>query len=326
MNGIRAALPRWSTCAASVATCVTLLLLYSRRRPRRQRDHRRRIDDLTLKGGQPGTVFRSLTVEGENRIRIEIARPKLHLDLDPRSAPGLNPGSILGAIERERPGLLAAFHAQVASEASPYTARPWLDGFATGPVARFHPDVNDVDRWRLVVADSRGREVATFDGKGRPRDEIVWDGRAADGSMALPGLTYTYVFEAQDRAGNRRNFVGEGFSVPAYRRSGEAGVWFVFSGVSAGLSGLKADARGHRTPAPPMLKEVASRIHQSTPKGTPVRVRVVARRYEQGDALAQNVAGSLAPLLMTEPARIVQTVDVEPDAPAGGVVIISTES
>ena len=29
-------------------------------------------------------------------------------------------------------------------------------------------------------------------------------------------------------------------------------------------------------------------------------------------ASAQNVAGSLVPLLMTEPARIVQTVDVEP--------------
>ena len=148
----------------------------------------KKSDDLTLEGGAAGTVFKSLTVEGENRIRIDIARPRLQLDLDPRSAPGLDPGTIAAALDRDRPGLLGPLHAEIAQRHSPYTARPWLDGFATGPVARFRPDVSEVDRWRLVVADSRGREVATFEGKGKPRKDIVWDGRAADGSVALPGL------------------------------------------------------------------------------------------------------------------------------------------
>ncbi len=42
--------------------------------------------DLTLKGGQDGTVFRSLTVEGENRVQIRFERPELELDIDPNQA------------------------------------------------------------------------------------------------------------------------------------------------------------------------------------------------------------------------------------------------
>src|SRR5262245_3031298 len=38
---------------------------------------------ITLRGGQEGTVFRSLTVEGEDRIHVEIERPELRLALDP---------------------------------------------------------------------------------------------------------------------------------------------------------------------------------------------------------------------------------------------------
>ena len=36
-------------------------------------------------------------------------------------------------------------------------------------------------------------------------------------ALVTPGLTYSYVFEAFDRAGNKRNIVGPGFTVPAYR-------------------------------------------------------------------------------------------------------------
>src|SRR5262249_26877882 len=47
----------------------------------------------TLKGGSEGTVFKSLTVEGEDRIRFDIERPELQIDLDPSKAPGLDWGS-----------------------------------------------------------------------------------------------------------------------------------------------------------------------------------------------------------------------------------------
>ena len=50
-----------------------------------------------------------------------------------------------------------------------------------------------------------------------PPEEITWDGRSSRGEPVTPGLTYSYVFEAFDRAGNKRNFVGEGFRLTAYR-------------------------------------------------------------------------------------------------------------
>src|SRR5438552_8489738 len=45
-------------------------------------------DSMTLKGGQEGTVFRNLTIEGEDRIHVDFDRPELVLDLDPAKAPG----------------------------------------------------------------------------------------------------------------------------------------------------------------------------------------------------------------------------------------------
>lgn len=35
------------------------------------------------------------------------------------------------------------------------------------------------------------------------------------GGLAWPGVTYSYVFEAYDRAGNKRRMVGEGFTIRA---------------------------------------------------------------------------------------------------------------
>lgn len=310
----------------SARACLCVALIAAMPGVATSADEGQGTTDLTLKGGESGTVFRSLTVEGESRIRIDIARPKLQLDLDPRSAPGLELSSIQSALGRDRPDRIGPLHAEVASRTSPHTARPWLNGFATGPVALFQPDVTDVDRWRLVVADSRGREVATFEGKGRPRKPIVWHGRGADGSIALPGLTYSYVFQAQDRAGNRRNFVGEGFAVPAYRRSGQEGASFVFSGTSPGLRGLGASAGAKGSATPPLLIEIASRLHQSIGVETPVRVHVVSRSYEAGDALARSVVTVLGDLLAGDAGRVVHTVDVASDAPAGGAVVVTADS
>src|SRR5437899_12660144 len=40
-------------------------------------------DSMTLHAGQSGTEFRSMTVEGEDRVHVDFGRPELHLDLDP---------------------------------------------------------------------------------------------------------------------------------------------------------------------------------------------------------------------------------------------------
>lgn len=280
-----------------------------------------------LKGGQEGTAFKSLTVEGEDKIQIEFERPPLALDLDPTKAPGLDWGTAKDVLDRTVPDLTTPLLAVSAQEHSPYLGRPWLDRFQTGPVATFHPNLKEVERWTLLVADSRGKTVASFTGKGAPPRDIVWDGHAKDGTSVIPGLTYSYVLEAFDRAGNKRNFVGEGFQVSTYRVDTPQGPVLAFSGQDLQASqtdGWTAGNQASRAAAPPMLVlEAASWLNQTGSPRSPIRVTATARSYEQANALASGVARSLAPLLLGDPARVQPVTDVQPDAPADGAVTIT---
>jgi len=279
-----------------------------------------------LKGGTEGTAFKSLTVEGEDKIQIQFERPALELDLDPTKAPGLDWGTARDVLDRTVPDLTTPFVALSAQEHSPYLGRPWLTRFRSGPVATFHPDLKEVERWSLLIADSRGKTVASFAGKGAPPRDLVWDGRAKDGSTVVPGLTYSYVLEAFDRAGNKRNFVGEGFQVSTYRVDTPQGPVLAFSGhdlAAAETGGWSGDTPG-RSAAPPMLVlEAASWLNQSPSTKQPIRVSATARTFEQANGLATSVARSLAPLLIGDPSRVQAVTDVQADAPAEGAVTIA---
>lgn len=283
---------------------------------------------MTLRGGAARTDFRSLTVEGEDRVHLEIERPPLTLDLDPEKVGGLESGTAGDVLNRVPPDLLTTYLANSATQGiSPYLAHPWLRQFATGPVARFQPNVKGVERWKLVVADSKGQTVTTFDGKGDPPKEIVWVGRTAEGALVSPGITYSYIFEAYDRAGNKRNFVGEGFSVSAYRFDSAEGPMLVFSGLSllaapktAGGMGL-ATAGVSRT-VPPLLIEAAGWLNQGPMSTKPIRVTATARSFEQAQLLAGRVTTALAELALGDPARVQAVTEVAPDAPDGGTVRI----
>jgi len=145
---------------------------------------------MTLHGGQERTDFRTLTVEGEDRVHVEVERPPLALDLDPDKVPGLESGTAADVLNRVAPDLTTAYLATSANQPTPYVAHPWLSQFATGAVARFEPNVKDVDRWKLMVADSKGQVVKTFEGKGDPPKQVQWDGRSQNGMPVTPGLTY----------------------------------------------------------------------------------------------------------------------------------------
>jgi len=280
---------------------------------------------MTLRAGQDGTVFKSLTVEGEDRIHFEFERPPLTLELDPGKAPGLDLGGARDVLDRTLPDLTGPLCALSARQPSPYVAHPWLAHFATGAVARFRPEVKGVERWRLTVANSKGETVALYQGKGEPPREIAWDGRSTSGAPVVPGLTYSYVLEAHDRAGNKRNFVGEGFKVSAYRLQTPDGPMMVFSARELGAEsdpGRAASAVGPVTP--PILLEAATWINQQPRTAQPVRVTATARSFEQANALAANVARQMAPHLMGDPARIQAIAEVQPDAPDGGTVRIAT--
>ena len=267
---------------------------------------------LTLKGGEEGTVLEDLTIRGEDRIRIEFERPPLVLDLEPRTASGLDWGDPTDVLERSGIDFVGPLPVESIDERCRFLAKPWLGQFRSGAVARFRPALEDVDRWRLVIADSRADTVAVFDGRGEPPDEIIWDGRTQDGAPMLPGVRCSYVLEAWDEAGNRRNFVGPGFELPAYRITSDAGTVLMF-------------AAGPSVALPPVLSEVASWLNQAPPTD-PVEVKVTASSFDEAQALAESLVSALRPSVLGDPARVRALHDVRPDAPAGGVVAVTVGS
>ena len=284
-------------------------------------------DSMTLRAGQSGTEFRSMTVEGEDRVHVDFGRPELNLDLDPEDVPGLTRGTALDVLDRTVPDLTTPLVALSSQDRSPYLARPWLREFATGSVARFRPAVKGVVRWKLLVADSRGETVASFEGTGDPPKEIAWDGRTKSGAPVTPGLTYSYVFEAHDRAGNKRNFVGQGFTVSAYRVDSPSGQTLVMSGHDLVIPG--ADGTGYGPAATgskesPIFLEVASWLNQSSKVREPVRVAVAARTMDQATSLANRAVTALSGHVIGDPARIQVVPEIAADAPEDGVLRISS--
>jgi hypothetical protein len=286
---------------------------------------------LTLRGGQEGTVFRSLTVEGEDRIHFEVERPTLKLEMDPSQAPGLEWGSARDVLDRTVPDEMAPLLATSAHASSPYTARPWLHAFASGAVATFHPDVEGVEHWKLTVANWRGEPVTSFSGKGDPPKEIAWDGRGANGAPVMPGATYSYVFEAVDRAGNHRHFVGEGFRVAAFRLESAAATVLVFTGgemnaPASGAGGTGGTGGAGATPgrASPLLLEAASWLNQSASLAAPITVTTTARTNDEATALGRQILSQLAGLVLGDAGRIRVETRVESDAPPGGAASIMT--
>jgi len=276
-------------------------------------------DSTTLKGGEGGTKFPDMTVTGEDRIRIDFERPELILDLDAKSAPGLERERTLEIVDRGAPDLNEPLLTQSAGQHSSYTGRPWLTAFSTGPVARFRPTLSKVQRWTLTVADSRGATVARFTGQGRVPEQIAWDGRTLNGDLALPGLTYSYVFEAFDEAGNKRNFLGDAFTVKPYIREEKTGITLLVPGTE--LAGKTIPG----SPCP-ILLETASWLNQLEKIDTPIVVEAQARTRDEATALAAKVSDALPGLLLGPRNRLEVRQNVVPDAPETGVCIVKASS
>jgi len=278
---------------------------------------------MVLEGGREGTVLKKMTIEGEDRFRIEFERPSLKIALDPANAPGLdwdNTWDILaeGAIDLRVPLIELS-----AVESSPYLPRPWFDEYEDGDIVQFRPALTDVERWRLTIADSRSGEVKAFEGKGKPPKQIGWNGLSRAGTPMPPGYTYSYIVEAWDRAGNKRNFVGKGFGLPAYRIETQEGLVFLFPGSDLGHR-TSTRTRVRTAPAPVLL-EAASRINQESGAERKIRIVVTARSYEQAGGIAETIAGTLGSLLLGNPSRIQHVADVQADAPEAGTVAIVLE-
>jgi len=273
---------------------------------------------IKLEGGEEGTTLKSLTIEGEDRVRIEFERPLLSLSFDPSSAPGLEWDNVWPLISRDLIDSATPLVAGSAFQPTHFRPRPWFGEFRTGGVATFKPALKSVAKWSLIVANSKGESVVTFSGKGNPSKEIVWDGRSSDGTPVAPGLTYSYVLEAYDEAGNKRNFIGDGFKLPSYAIDTDQESMMIFSADRLKRSDSDGDD-------PKILLEAITRINQIGTSQTPVRVHVSARTSNQARSIADDIVRVMRPLVLGDPARIQASTEVEPSAPEHGSVAIRIE-
>ncbi|MFO7652738.1 MAG: hypothetical protein R6X25_02845 [Candidatus Krumholzibacteriia bacterium] len=284
-------------------------------------------DSLALRAGSQETDFRSFTVEAENRIQFEFERPALTVDLDPRTAPGLTWGSPRDVLDRTVPDLEAPLLTASVVGRSPYLPRPWDDGLRSGPVARFRPSARGLERWELTVVDSRSKVVRVFAGRGNPPEEIVWDGLDIDGDPVSPGLTFSYVFEALDRAGNKKRFVGEGFTVPSFRLEHDGAPVIVLAGSDlatpgAGSGAAPAGRRG-ADDTPPLVLETASWLNRRTGPERPVLITATARTARQAEEIGERFRTLLLRSIPGPPARVAVRVQVVEAAPSAGSVVVT---
>jgi len=260
---------------------------------------------MKIEAGSEGKDFESITVEGEDRVRVRFDRPELQLSVDPASAAGLDWTGVWAALGVDAFDFVDPLLARSAFDRSPFAPRPWLDAFRDGPVARFKPEVSGVEKWTLEVADSRGRTVASFGGSGKPPKEIAWDGRSADGTPARSDLTYSYVLNASDKAGNKRSFLGDGFQLPPHVNASNDGIALSFA--------VPLEGTGERVPGAIVL-EAATRLNHAPTATAPVRVEVTAPTFNLARAIADEVLTALRPQLFGDPARVTAVTRVD----AGG--------
>ena len=274
-------------------------------------------DPMTLKGEEESTVLRSLTIEGEDRIQIDFDRPVLGLDIDAYDIAGLTWGNTMEVVQRREVDPLTPLIETSREGRSPVLGRPWMDQFRSGSVARFRPSLEGVERWHLTIADSRGDTVRVFAGKGSLPKMIEWDGVYDSGDLASPGLVYSYVLEASDKAGNRRNFVGPGFEVAPYRIERDGRLRLVMSGAS-----LIGPGAAQRTAGvdDPWLIEAASWLNQSGSAEQPIEIKVSARNHELAEAMGKIVSEQLSRHLGGSAIRVRVITEARSDAPPAGVV------
>ena len=264
---------------------------------------------------QGGGSLGSLTVESTSQVRISFQRPALKLDLDPLAAPGLEPESPLVILERQRPDLVRPLLRAEAGERSARTPRPWLTGFTVGTLARLRPDLRGVARWQLEIVDAAGAVVRTQAGEGTPPRELGWDGLRDDGQPVPAGQSCSHVLTARDKAGNARRFVGDSFTLPAYRVQAAAGPCLLFSPAqwrdSFGEGGVS-----------PLLAEAATVLNLRTDPGRPLVVAVTAATTDEAETFGHEVADALAPLVGGGQERVRVEATVTAGAPPGGTATV----
>ncbi|HET6348508.1 MAG TPA: hypothetical protein VFH88_05430 [Candidatus Krumholzibacteria bacterium] len=257
---------------------------------------------MHIDAGAEGKNFNSITIQGEDRVRVQFDKPELKLNVDPTKAPGLDWVSVNAVLGADSYNFVDPLLSRPVYERSPYAPRPWFDSFRDGPVASFRPAVSGVQQWSLEVADSRGKTVARFKGDGKPPKEITWDGTTIDGTPARSDLTYSYVLNAADKAGNKRSFVGDSFEIPPHLAQNKGDISMSFS--------VPLESVQQRVPEATVL-EAATRLNETVAPAVPVRVNVTAPTFNAAKSIADEVVATLRPHLYGDASRIAITTQVD---------------
>lgn len=132
------------------------------------------------------------------------------------------------------------------------------------PAKVFHVNFENLAHWKLDILSSDGIVFFTLNGENDPPESIAWDGRGNSGDPLIPGEQYAYSFTATDKAGNRRSFPGEAFSVPALCLTTVEGAWVGLSNTllfSSNGYGLSSTAENYSN-------ELANLIYYYSTNGT----------------------------------------------------------
>jgi hypothetical protein len=109
---------------------------------------------------------------------------------------------------------------------------PEYTGIVPQPAKVFYLNFEELSSWKIEIFTSDGQKFRSLSGEGNPPKYISWDGLGDDNSPITPGQSYAYSLTATDRAGNRRTFPGEAFSVNAIYMKAEDGLWIGLSNAS----------------------------------------------------------------------------------------------
>jgi hypothetical protein len=143
------------------------------------------------------------------------------------------------------------------------TSTPQLVRIIPAPAKVFQLNFKDLSSWKIDIFTSDGRNFKSISGEGDPPKTVAWNGRGDDGTPLFPGEPYAYSFTAVDRAGNRRTFPGEAFSVSSIYLQNEEGVWIGLANTCL----FSAEGYGLLKTAEEYASELVNFVYYYSPSG-----------------------------------------------------------
>lgn len=167
-----------------------------------------------------GDDLSNMVVEGENRLKLKSGMPPLEWKVDPYAKLGDEFAFLRVYEELSPPQISKPPLVMPATYDSKRVATPWLTRIMTTPVLTLNIKTEENIEgasWNFFIKDSNGRVFYEERDRGYIPEDLVWDGRGANGDMLQLGRDYTYVFSVIDAAGNPTRKAGKAFRLDALR-------------------------------------------------------------------------------------------------------------